>query len=169
MESNSLKTYLKLREQLSNERTALQERLRQIDAALGVSVVPSAPAESISRTARGRRGRSAGGLSLREAVQQVIKDRAMTKEEILDGIKNLGYRFATNNPMNSLGVILYGKNPKFRNDNGRFSLQGAQASKGSSQTDNQTVTQGKRRTMSPAARARIAAAQRARWAKAKQK
>lgn len=169
MESNSLKTYLKLREQLSNERNELQERLRQIDAALGVSEARSAPAESFSRKATGRRGRPAGGLSLREAVQQVIKDRVMTKEEILEGIKNLGYRFATNNPMNSLGVILYGKKPKFRNENGRFSLQGAPATKASSQTDNQTVTQGKQRIMSPAARARIAAAQRARWAKAKQK
>jgi hypothetical protein len=34
----------------------------------------------------------------------------------------MGYQFSTDDPLNSLGVILYGKNPKFKNEGGRFSL-----------------------------------------------
>lgn len=62
------------------------------------------------------------------------------------------------NPANSLGVILYGKNPKFGRVDGKFSV--GQGGGGASRRG------GKRTTMSPEARERIAAAQRARWAKA---
>jgi hypothetical protein len=96
----------------------------------------------------------------------------LTKEEILEGVKNLGYRFSTSNPLNSLGVILYGKKPKFRNDSGRFSPLGGAPTPGNAQANGNGQSRGasrKRRKMSPEARARIAAAQRARWAKVKGK
>src|SRR5688572_27299336 len=109
MERDSLQTYLKLREQLDKERTQIQQRLTEIEAALGTGE-QRATAPSPSPRSSARAGRPRSTLSLREAVQQVIKDRAMTKEEILQSIKDLGYRFSTNNPLNSLGVILYGKN-----------------------------------------------------------
>lgn len=80
----------------------------------------------------------------------------------------MGYRFSTKDPMNSLGVILYGKNPRFKNDGGRFSATGGGGgSNGASART--TGKSGGRRQMSAEARERIAAAQRARWAKARGK
>jgi hypothetical protein len=51
-----------------------------------------------------------------------MEGKSLTKHEILDAVLASGYQFSTNDPLNSLGVILYGKNPKFKNQNGRFSL-----------------------------------------------
>lgn len=164
-----IRKYLKLRESLVQERSKLQSRLQEIDNALGQ---PTASVESRSISpgktpSTGRRG-PRSGLSLREAVIQSIGQGSLTKEEILNAVKNLGYRFTTSNPLNSLGVILYGKNPKFKNDGGRFSLgRGAQIAAGSARPGG--AGSRKRRKLSPEARERIAAAQRARWAKAKSK
>ncbi|MGZ8898636.1 MAG: hypothetical protein ACXW3Z_00950, partial [Limisphaerales bacterium] len=89
----------------------------------------------------------------------------LSKEEILNGVKQLGYRFSTNNPLNSLGVILYGKSPKFKNDAGRFSPLGGGSALTSKKSTDVSKPGRKRRKLSPEARERIAAAQRARWAK----
>ncbi len=67
-------------------------------------------------------GRARNELSLKEAVLKVIEGKALTKHEILDAVLALGYHFSTDDPLNSLGVILYGKKPKFKNDHGKFSL-----------------------------------------------
>ena len=162
-----IRKYLSLRDSLLKEKSGLEVRLREIDQALGQSG-PAAPAavEALAPTGatrRGRRGRR--GLSLRNAVIQVTSGRALTKQEILQRIQTLGYRFATKNPLNSLGVILYGRNPKFRNDNGRFSVTGKPPGGAGAAAIPGRGGARKRRTMSPEARARIAAAQRARWAK----
>jgi hypothetical protein len=61
-------------------------------------------------------------MSLRDAVMKVIEGKCLTKHEILDQVIRIGYRFSTEDPLNSLGVILYGKSPKFKNESGRFSL-----------------------------------------------
>lgn len=45
---------------------------------------------------------------------------ALTKQEIHDAVVNLGYKFATDDPLNSIGVIVYGKNPRFVNEGRRF-------------------------------------------------
>lgn len=179
---NDIRRYIGLRDSLVREKNELEERLRQISEALGEAEsrqAPSAQAASgksapAGKSRRGRRG--GGGLSLREAVLQVVSSGALTKEEILDQVKGLGYKFSTSNPLNSLGVILYGKNPKFKNEQGRFSLAGG-ASSGAGKTGGKAGGNGsasnagafnrKRRQLSPEARERIAAAQRARWAKAK--
>ena len=63
-------------------------------------------------------------MSLKEAVLKVIEGKALTKNEVLDAVFALGYQFTTDDPLNSLGVILYGKLPKFKNDHGKFSLPG---------------------------------------------
>lgn len=167
---NDIRRYIRLRDSLIQEKARLEARLREITSALGESRdIPlpqpvSAQAAGLPR--RGRRG--TGGLSLRDAVLQVTASGALKKEDILERVKQLGYRFSTSNPLNSLGVILYGKNPKFRNEGGRFSPVGSPQSKaklgvaaGASRGPR------KRSKLSPEARERIAAAQRARWAKAK--
>ena len=164
--TSDIKKYINLRNSLTQEKTRLENRLREINSALGQSQqTASGVSTSIARGAAARRGRrgARSGLSLRDAVLQATAKGSLTKEQILAAVKGLGYRFSTNNPLNSLGVILYGKNPKFRNDAGRFSPAGA-----GSGSPNVGKRSGKKRgTMSPEARARIAAAQRARWAKAR--
>ena len=88
----------------------------------------------------------------------------MTSREVLAGVQKRGYKFSTNNPLNSLGVILYGKNPKFNRADGKFSLAGG-SHVGNGRTITSVAKSGTGKSqMSPAARARIAEAQRARWA-----
>lgn len=166
-----IRRYLSLRDSLLKEKSHLEVRLHEINQAIGQTEAGSSiiTARSGFTPAAGRRGRkrAAGGLSLRDAVLQVATT-PLTKAEILQRVEGLGYRFSTKNPLNSLGVILYGRNPKFRNEGGRFSIPGGKSPTGSSQTP-AAVGGGKRkrRALSSEARARIAAAQRARWAKAR--
>jgi hypothetical protein len=171
--NSDIKRYLSLRDSLIQEKAKLETRLGEINEALGGSA-PSAVSKSSATPAsapamrQGRRGRR-GTISLREAVLQSTGKTALTKEEILDRVKALGYRFQTNNPLNSLGVILYGKNPRFKNEGGRFSPMGGGGSSQGSTASPPAKSSGRkaRRQLSPEARERIAAAQRARWAKRK--
>ena len=164
--TSDIKKYITLRDSLIQEKARLESRLREINSALGDSEeARSGPSSSIARIAtvkRGRRG-ARSGLSLRDAVLQATSKGPLTKEQILEAVKGLGYRFSTNNPLNSLGVILYGKSPKFKNSDGRFSPLGGTSAKRVEPSAGRTG--GKRGKLSPEARARIAAAQRARWAK----
>lgn len=169
---SDIRKYISLRDSLMQEKTRLENRLQEINDALGQGTSPiantssGAPPPSPKFGSRRGRGRASGGLSLRDAVLQVTARGALSKEDILNGVKQLGYRFSTSNPLNSLGVILYGKNPKFKNDGGRFSPVGGSSSN-VSQAKGPSKGTSKRRKLSPEARERIAAAQRARWAKAK--
>jgi hypothetical protein len=47
----------------------------------------------------------------------------------LDAVQKLGYKFAGKNPINSIGVILYGKPKHFKNENGKFSYLGLLSTK----------------------------------------
>ena len=115
MKDDILKNFLASREALLGEKKAIEERLKEINEALGViGVYPSAG---------GRRGPRVG-ISLKDAVIKVTCQKPMTKHEILDAVQALGYRFRTDNPLNSLGVILYGKKIALKNDNGYFSYVG---------------------------------------------
>jgi hypothetical protein len=171
MRNDSLQQFVRIRKELNDERGRLEMRLRQINEALGEMPLPSlspiqgATGQSTGARGQVRRGRRAagGGQSLKDHVLAVLQEGAKTKEEVLAAVQKRGYRFSTSNPLNSLGVILYGKNPKFNRADGRFSLTGG----ASSSSAPAKAGRGGKRTMSPAARARIAAAQRARWAKQK--
>lgn len=167
MRIDSLQQFVKLRRELTQEKEQITRRLAQIDEALGETTT-STPTASLSAVqgaspagagSTGRRGRiPGGGTSLRQIVMQLLSEGPKTKEEILDLVRRSGYKFQTKNPLNSLGVILYGKNPRFNRVDGRFSLPGgATGAAGGGAT-------GGRRQMSAAARARIAEAQRKRWA-----
>jgi hypothetical protein len=119
MKTDALKQYISLRDSIFAEREQLVSRLREIDEALGAMGFRGRDGYYGPRTASGR---ARNELSLKEAVAKVIDGKALTKHEILDAVLRLGYQFSTDDPLNSLGVILYGKNPKFKNENGRFSL-----------------------------------------------
>jgi hypothetical protein len=169
MKTNSLEQFVKLHRELTQEREQISQRISEINEALG-ALPPSnlseqhssEPAQVRKESKRGRKP-AGGGLSLRAHVLDVLKDgAALTKEEVLAAVKQRGYKFSTNNPLNSLGVILYGKNPKFNRVDGKFSVTGG-SNIGNGKTPSGENRGGKRQ-MSPAARARIAAAQKARWA-----
>ncbi len=140
----------------------------EIEGALGTAM-PETPLRhatgSSSEPRAVRRGRR-GKWSLKRAVMQVISSQPRTKEEVLEAVKKLGYRFTTPKPLNSLGVILYGKSPKFRNEGGRFSYQGPRTEAKSGQSEHPlSAKKQPRRKLAAEALARMAAAQRARWAK----
>lgn len=119
MKSDALKQYVSLRDSIFAEREQLIARLREIDEALGAMGLRGRDTYYGPRTPTGR---VRNEMSLKEAVLKVVEDKALSKHEILDAVLRMGYQFSTDDPLNSLGVILYGKNPKFKNDGGKFSL-----------------------------------------------
>lgn len=160
MKIDPIQQYKKLRQELLREREHLTARLADIEATLNDS--ESTPVTKAPRAkAKTRRGRGGNATSLKQAVIEVLAEKTLTKSEILAGVQANGYKFTSKNPANSLGVILYGKDPKFNNDKGNFSL-GAGA---------KSTSAGKKirvkRTLSPEAREKIAAAQKKRWKKVK--
>ena len=176
---NNLRTFVTLRRQLTEERLHIESRLREINEALGdlpasssssgQPQAPSSPTQSSAGANRGLTGRAGAragaGQSLREHVLAVLQAGPKTKEDVLSAVLSRGYKFSTSNPLNSLGVILYGKNPRFHRANGMFSLTGSpSASSAMAQRGN---TRGGKRTMSAAGRKAIAAAAKKRWAAAR--
>ncbi len=120
MQSNSIEKYLRLRRALEAEREQLTNRLNEVNAALnafgGAGDGPGKGTPSRKTT------RVQNELSLKEAILRAIKGKSLSKDEVYDAILKLGYRFNTGNPLNSIGTVLYGKNPKFKNVDGKFSL-----------------------------------------------
>lgn len=116
MKNDRLKEFVSLRESLLNEREQILKRLEDIDRALGdgrhTGLHPIHP--------QAGRGTLQNPLSLKEAVIKVTSAKPLSKNDILAGIHKLGYRFTTTNPINSLNVVLYGKRPKFKNIDGKF-------------------------------------------------
>ena len=102
------------------ERESLAARLRELDEALSAMGVTTTQRIYGMQT---KTGRTRNKLSLKKTVLQVLDGKSMSKEQILDAVLRAGYVFSTNDPMNSLGVILYGKKPKFKKNDGRFSLK----------------------------------------------
>lgn len=116
--NDKLHQYLSSLKAVHAEKARLEARLKQINAALAET--PGAATARRGPRAGRRAGARRNGLSLREAVVQVTRGRALSKPEILQAIQKIGYKFATKNPMNSLSAMLYAPANKFRNQNGRF-------------------------------------------------
>ena len=162
---DSLKQFIALRDFLQKEKAEIEVRLAEINQTLGESereTRAGTRADAI-RTARGSH-RIQNPISLPKAVLQVTSKRPLTKPEILSELHKLGYRFAAKDPINSLNTLLYSKPSKFKNDGGKFSALRLQATRtGAARADKGD----RKRKMSPEARAKIAAAAKARWAKIK--
>jgi hypothetical protein len=123
MKNADIKEYTRLRDQLAREREEIQSRLLEIGAALDESQSPARTTPVTRDLVRSSR-RQRTGLTLRDAVTQVLTGRSLTKEEILTEVRKLGYAFTGAKPMNSLGVFLYRKPSPFAKVDGRFSLGG---------------------------------------------
>lgn len=124
MPSDKLKQFISLRDELVAEKRSLEQRLIELNRILGsertaVSVPVAAPAQPRTRRSRRSFTRMQNDISLKDAILKV-NTKPMTKAEILSAVQKLGYKFATSNPMNSVNVILYGRKPKFANENGKF-------------------------------------------------
>jgi hypothetical protein len=64
-------------------------------------------------------------MSFKQAVVQVLSEKPRTKEEVLEAVKRFPVESNSSNPRKYLDVILYGsKNPRFKNQNGVFSVAG---------------------------------------------
>lgn len=116
MKVDSVKQFVSLRAQLLREKAQLEQRLQAINQALAdhTPAAPPPPAAVPEPTARPaaagkRRRRPQNKMTLREAVLQVIKDKPLTKPEILQAVQRLGYKFAAKNPRQSLDNLLYTK------------------------------------------------------------
>jgi hypothetical protein len=116
---DALKQYVALRDSIFAEREELITRLREMDEALGAMGLRGKDSYYGPRTPTGR---VRNEMSLKDLVLKVIDGKSLTKHEILDAVLSQGYQFSTDDPLNSLGVILYGKKPKFKNNGGKFSL-----------------------------------------------
>jgi hypothetical protein len=119
-----LKEFAGLQQAINKEREQLITRLRELDEACGAMGLRGRDSYYGPRTPTGR---VRNEMSLKDAVIKVLEDKSLTKQEILHAVIAVGYQFSTDDPLNSLGVILYGKNPKFKNEEGNFSLHGKHA------------------------------------------
>lgn len=119
--SDPLKAFVTLRTSLEAERAKLTARLAEVEAALG-TIAASGGAKSAAKGAFAPRKRAQNELSLKEAVLKAIEKKPLTKAEILAAVEKLGYKFTAKNPTNSLNTLLYGKKPKFKTQDGKFSL-----------------------------------------------
>jgi len=117
--TDKLRQYLSCLEALKAEKAELETRLEEINAALSGGPIFRRRLGHLGRTDTGRRR---NGLSLREAVVQVTRSRPLTKPEILEAVRRIGYKFSTSDPMNSLNAMLYAPANKFRNKDGRFAV-----------------------------------------------
>ena len=109
--TDALQEFASVKEALEQERTQLKERIAEIEKALGIAGFSYSSARS-----SGRRGNPS---SLKSMVLEVTKDRPLTKDEILDAVVKAGYKFASKDPRNSLGTMLY-TNPEIKNYGGKF-------------------------------------------------
>lgn len=119
---DAVKQFVALRAALAQEKARLETRLAEISRALGEAPArAAAPSTSAPKRPRRRgRARASNTMSLKEAVTRVTRNKPMTRSEILEAIKKIGYKFSAKDPMNSLNVTLYTKG-NFKNDNGKFS------------------------------------------------
>jgi hypothetical protein len=169
-----LQQYAKLRQHLMEEKSQLQSRLAEINQVLGPDSgeVPSANARAqVVATAKPRRGRrTRNTMSMREAVLKALSKGPVARKDLVRAIEAVGYKFASRNPLNSIGSILYAKNSPVKSKDGKFYVEGAGLGGPAESNETEEKPRGrakKKRKMSAEGRARIAAAAKARWARQK--
>jgi hypothetical protein len=129
MKSDKLKKFATLLEGLLKEKSALESRLSDINKALGVSS-PAAPAPVKTRAARvpraaavGGRKRASNSASLKETVVAVLKEKkSLGRKDLLQAVKDTGYKFTATDPLNSLSTLIYSNRKIFNAKSGIISL-----------------------------------------------
>ena len=115
MKTDKLKEFRSLKKNLLKEKAQLEARLQEINDVLAEGVAGALPDMPAGRK------RYKNEMTLKEAVMKVTAKKPLPKEDIIAAVTKLGYRFSGRDPINRLNVLLYGKDPKFKNDKGRFS------------------------------------------------
>jgi len=103
MINKQLEEFKGMRESLLEERKNLEEQIKQIDEALGVPAGLGVRGIGIRR----RTKRARNEMNLRTAIATVITKKPMGRKEILKAVQDLGYKFSTSHPLNSLSAALY--------------------------------------------------------------
>lgn len=131
-----IQEYLKLRQSLLKEKEELEKRLREIERALAGT--PPSPG-MISKRGRPKGIRTKDNqMTLREVVRKVTWEKALSRQEILEEVQKLGYKFSAANPLNSLNQVIYDRR-HFVNLGGKFAPIDSPAAQ---QTQSHTSTQG---------------------------
>lgn len=113
-----LKKFLEKRDSLLQTRARILEKIREIDHLLG-NAGNSTTSQFGQRTKRPK-----NELKLKEAIGKALADGPQNRRTILEAVQEMGYRFSTSNPLNSLSAALY-TNKQFVKDGHLFSLKGA--------------------------------------------
>lgn len=117
MKLDSLQQYVSLRRSLVEERKKLQQRLEELDRVLSDETV--GPVQAVRRGRPRKKVRNS--ISLRQAVLKLTGEKPLTKQEILEGLKRIGYKTTSKNPMGLLNPLIYGKKSLFVKRGGKFS------------------------------------------------
>jgi hypothetical protein len=116
-----LKAFTKLRDKLTKRHEVLTEELKEIREALGLNGYSGINGSNGAVTPTGR---PRNNKSLKDVVLEVLANgKEMSKHQVLDEVIKRSYSFSTKDPLNTLGTVLYGKNPRFQNNKGMFSLK----------------------------------------------
>jgi hypothetical protein len=164
MKTDILKQYVSARRALLREKARLEARSHQINQALAEA--PAPPTVTPKRAAPTAR-RTRSPISMRAAVIRATAGHPLTKPEILAAIQELGFRSTSKKPARMLDNLLYGRNPRFKNDQGRFSPLGAIAGSSRVKPVTKTAKPSGKHKMTAAGRAKLSALIKARWAKIK--
>jgi len=99
-----------VRQRLQSRKTELERELSEINRALNGHASAAGPRmRPVSRPVRQPIKLVKNQFSLRDMVLRATAKRPLTKSEILDAVQKAGYKFATNDPANSLNALLYSK------------------------------------------------------------
>lgn len=66
-----------------------------------------------------RGNRAGNAISLSDAVKQVTKEKPLSRQEILEAVQAIGYKFKAKDPLNSLSTLLY-TDKTIKNHGGKF-------------------------------------------------
>jgi hypothetical protein len=171
MKLDALKQYAKLRQQLIEEKSQIENRLNEINEVLGAGTTLThagrTPAPSRPGPRRGRPPRGSTEMTLREAVVKALSNGPVARKDLVQAVEGVGYRFTTKNPLNSIGAVLYNKKSGVKRKGGKFYVEGGSHVGNGVTAEQPTPARKKRRRLSAEGRARIIAAAKARWAKQK--
>src|SRR5436190_22731915 len=156
---NIVREAISLFQQLQQRRAELQREISEIDEAL--TQIRGGSGATAPNTVRSGVHSSGKKVGLRDMVITALTKGPLSRAEILQEVQNLGYRFNSKNPSKSLDVFLYGAGKALiKRVDGKFSLAGR--SSGNRADVKNGAASFTKRSMSPEARKKIGAAQKAR-------
>jgi hypothetical protein len=123
MRVDPLTQFTHLRRQLIQERAQLETRLAKLNELLAPNGGAATNSNSsLMHRIRQDSRRVRNKMSLRETVAMALVKGPLSRKQLVHAVKDLGYVFRTDDPLNSMGVILYAKDSPFKRKDGLFFL-----------------------------------------------